>query len=388
MRATPRWIVLAHAEIDGVASPEERTELERHLAAKPEARAEFESLRRLAETLARVEAAEPPSDLRANVMRSVRASAARERPPRGRRAWHFEWARLRTMMMGRESRHAFPYEGGEGEGKMAQGTIGKQRGIRIAIVGAAAVVVAALVVYLGGIYPPRHEDVVGTIGAADRHVTEQIGSADVQVENGEAQRWLQSEEFARLVADPEARGIVTSEAFRRAMSDAAVRKVFADAAVRDAFADAAVRDAFARSAVRDAFARAAVRDALADAAVRDALADAAVRDAFANPAFRNAFADAAARDAARKNAAVRDAMANAAVRDAFANAAIRRAFADAAVRDAFWECRIGIVADGDMLSPGQTSVSRADQPRSPRFIEHPLPPNRTEQVAIRQLDNL
>ena len=59
---------LMHAVLDGEATPAETRELERHLAAEPEARAEFDSLRALFDELKGVPQAFPPEGMFASVM--------------------------------------------------------------------------------------------------------------------------------------------------------------------------------------------------------------------------------------------------------------------------------------------------------------------------------
>ena len=65
---------LMHAVLDGEATPAETRELERHLAAEPEARAEFDSLRALFDELKGMPQAFPPEGMFASVMAGLTSS--------------------------------------------------------------------------------------------------------------------------------------------------------------------------------------------------------------------------------------------------------------------------------------------------------------------------
>jgi len=74
-----------HEEIDGAISPEGKSALRAFLDANPEAQAHYRELRGLSMTLSCVADVEPPADLKAAILRSVRQAA--ERPQRGFLAW-------------------------------------------------------------------------------------------------------------------------------------------------------------------------------------------------------------------------------------------------------------------------------------------------------------
>ena len=65
---------LMYAVLDGEATPAEARELERHLVAQPEARAEFDSLRALFDELKALPQAFPPEGLVASVMADLPSS--------------------------------------------------------------------------------------------------------------------------------------------------------------------------------------------------------------------------------------------------------------------------------------------------------------------------
>ena len=63
-------------------------------------------------------------------------------------------------------------------------------------------------------YPPVGEDGKGTIGTAQRYRAPQMANQDVVLENPEAQQWMQTDSFHRLINDPVARKALASPEFR------------------------------------------------------------------------------------------------------------------------------------------------------------------------------
>ncbi|MBI4364418.1 MAG: hypothetical protein HY568_03225 [Candidatus Latescibacteria bacterium] len=96
-------------QLDGVATPEDSETLKRHLAESPEARAKFRELGEVFASLNRVEMVDPPSDLRQNVLRSIRL---REAPAQARPGW------LATLLGAFQTRpalqYAYPFVAGAG----------------------------------------------------------------------------------------------------------------------------------------------------------------------------------------------------------------------------------------------------------------------------------
>ena len=82
-------------------------------------------------------------------------------------------------------------------------------GKRFIIVGGAVVVFAAVIAYFGLLYPPSDSDVAGTIGAAKRHVTEQITSDDVVLQGMDLQQFMQTDTFDRLIHNEEAMSLLS-----------------------------------------------------------------------------------------------------------------------------------------------------------------------------------
>ena len=66
-----KFIRLMNADIDGTASESERTDLREYLSSLPEARAMYDDLAGLANVLSRVEALEPPAELRREIMAAL-----------------------------------------------------------------------------------------------------------------------------------------------------------------------------------------------------------------------------------------------------------------------------------------------------------------------------
>ena len=87
MTLEPRYLELMHAEIDGVNSERESSELRVFLASNPEAQAQLAQLRTLASVLARLEEADPPADIKINVLNAVRSRKTRGETRRLQRLW-------------------------------------------------------------------------------------------------------------------------------------------------------------------------------------------------------------------------------------------------------------------------------------------------------------
>jgi anti-sigma factor RsiW len=309
---------LMHEVLDGEASADDARALDRLLATDPEARAEYEELRRLFEGLNAVPMAVPPEGLLAETLAKVAPQHKRRHRLRqlssGWRVFISDSRRPRDRprVAAARTQHSIQGEHNRGNAVMSEFS-GKQR----LLIGA-GVAVAAVVVGAWYFDVPPSQDMSGTIAPANRSVAAQPGAADMTVASqGNVQPVPVS---------------VTDDASRDAARDAS-RDASRDAA-RDASRDAS-RDA-AKDAARDA-SRDAAKDAAKDAsrdASRDAAKDAArdaSRDA-AKDASRDASRD-AAKDAARD--ASRDAAKDAS-RDASGDAA-RDASRDAsrdAARDA------------------------------------------------------
>src|SRR5215831_3562498 len=77
-------------------------------------------------------------------------------------------------------------------------------------------------------FPSVGDQGKGAIGTAERYRGQQLTSADVVLKNPEAQQWLQSDSFHRLVNDPVARRALASPEFRALLASLGFRAALAD----------------------------------------------------------------------------------------------------------------------------------------------------------------
>lgn len=82
-----KHLELIQADIDGELAEHDRAELARFLLANPGARAVRDDLKRLCETLDRVEPVEPPPGLRASILEAVRLAEGKAAPACRRGGW-------------------------------------------------------------------------------------------------------------------------------------------------------------------------------------------------------------------------------------------------------------------------------------------------------------
>ena len=96
----------------------------------------------------------------------------------------------------------------------------------------AAIVLIGL--WVAGLIPPAHDGGEATIGAAKRYQAPQIAGQDVAVSDTEAQAFMQSETFDRLLKDPAARKALSSPEMRTMLANAQVRTALAEPAFASA----------------------------------------------------------------------------------------------------------------------------------------------------------
>lgn len=96
MRLEPETLELMHAEIDGENKEPESAALRARLAEDPAARAHFEQLRKLCDSLDRDEDVPPPGSLREEILRSLRPAGQSEKPLRAGRSWSLRAGFLNT----------------------------------------------------------------------------------------------------------------------------------------------------------------------------------------------------------------------------------------------------------------------------------------------------
>lgn len=96
-------------------------------------------------------------------------------------------------------------------------------GRKVTLVLAGVVLAAVVVIYFAFLYPPTSdENLRGTIGGvekAERYRAEQIGEADVVLQDPEIQDLLQRDDFQRLIA---------SDDFRKLLARSDVRELLAN----------------------------------------------------------------------------------------------------------------------------------------------------------------
>lgn len=157
---------------------------------------------------------------------------------------------------------------------------------RITVIG--GVLVAAVVVFLvaRGYLPPGG-NTAGTIGAAKRYSSQQIGDQDVTLKDPEVQAFLQSDTFHKLATDANFRNLVSDQAFLDALRDQA----FTDALRNDA-ARAAITSEAARTLITEGLIQ-----KLSEDGAKEVLSAEAARlmdiEGFRTLAAREAFKDAA-----------------------------------------------------------------------------------------------
>ena len=170
---------LMHAVLDGEATPAEARELERHLAADAEARAEFDSLRALFDELKGLPQAFPPEGLVASVMAGL-PSHQLSAPSRviGSRAQAFPGniAGSPISDTARRASRSVPYSGSERMNE--QRSVPRKR--KVIWVGAGVAALAVILVASSGIdFPPGGTNTTGAIVPAQRFRAEQPATTGV-----------------------------------------------------------------------------------------------------------------------------------------------------------------------------------------------------------------
>lgn len=206
---------LMHAVLDGEASPDETAELERRLAASPEARAEFERLRRLFDDLAGVPRRHPPEGLVAAVQAALpgipqKPAQAIQLSPASRV--------LRAPAGGIDL-------GGDSPLKQQHQPGPPQRSLpmtqphppysakRKTMIGGGIAVVAALIVWQFGFDSTiRSEDVAGTVVPAQRYRAPQA-APDIKLGDQSLAQLMQDDAFVKLIRDPQIQALAREPGF-------------------------------------------------------------------------------------------------------------------------------------------------------------------------------
>jgi hypothetical protein len=204
-----------------------------------------------------------------------------------------------------------------------------------AFVGVGAAVLLFGVVF--GFPPSLSRGTEGTVGAAKRSQSAQIGLGDVKVGGSDLQQFLQSDAFDKLIKNSATRAamaqIFSNPALAQVLANPALAQVLADPAFEQALANPAFEQALANPTFEQALANPAFAQALANPAFEQALANPAFAQALANPAFEQALANPAF-EQALANPAFEQALANPAFEQALANPAFAQALANPAFEQA------------------------------------------------------
>jgi hypothetical protein len=211
--------------------------------------------------------AEPPADFLEGVMRQVKATTPA--------------APSLTAMPEHRDNHA---HGGTGMGKKVMWGL------------AAAAALALIVMKFTG-FPPTGDGTEGTVGAAKRYQAPQMTASDVAVAPDEAQAFLQSDTFDRLIKDEDTRQMLANPSFRGALASAEFRSALASPEMMRALSNPELRQALANPQMRQALASPEMTQALASPAFARALADPALAQAMASPRMAAALASPALRQA-------------------------------------------------------------------------------------------
>jgi hypothetical protein len=209
-----------HAVLDGEATPAEASELERHLACTPAARAEFEDLKRLFQDLAAVPQRHPPVDLIGAVQGALEAM-----PRSGQAADQLSAAArvLGSSSGGIHVRREHPATHHQQEPLSHRRVPMTQphppySAKRKTLIGAGiALVAVVIVVQFGFDSTPRSEDVAGTVVPAQRYRAAQGGAADIKLGDQNLAQLMQNDAFVRLVRDPQIQAMAREPGFLAAM---------------------------------------------------------------------------------------------------------------------------------------------------------------------------
>ena len=171
-----------------------------------------------------------------------------------------------------------------------------------AVVGLIGIAAAGLIVaYVGG-FPPASQT-EGTIGAAQRYQSQQIGKSDVKVGDAKLQAFMQTDVFDRLIHDKKAMAALASPEVQAALASPELAQALSSNELQAAIASEQLQGLDGRQAVQAAIAspefqqtlqnNQALQSAMASETFQAALASSELQAAMASPAFDQALASAA-----------------------------------------------------------------------------------------------
>ena len=236
---------LLQASLDDALDLEQAADLRQRLAGDVALRERLRKLQFVREQLADLadDGQEPPAGLVSGVMNHVR----------GTRVVPFD--RRRQLTIG----------GGAGMAKKVMMGLA-----------AAAVIVFGVALYTG--FPPVDHS-QGAVGAAKRYDGGQLAAGDVQVGDQEAQAFLQSDTFDRLMKDPAAVKLLSDAGIRGELSKPGVSQALSDPQIAAALSNSEFARALSSPELSRALTSADLAAALSDKGLQQALASADLRSA-------------------------------------------------------------------------------------------------------------
>jgi hypothetical protein len=223
----PREDALLNARLDGALTPEEARRLELALEHHAGTRQRAAQLEALVRALGQVEPSEPPADLVPQVMARVGAMADAGRS--------FDAAQGGSFDVAQDQKSEIPVGVRVVRWPRTDGGMTMARKAMWGLAAAAAVILGVLT-YRG--FPPVR-GTEATVGAAKRAQAPQMAADSVTLADPEAQAFMQSDAFDRLIKDPAARKLLGDAAFARALSDPAFARALSDPAMMRAMSDPA-----------------------------------------------------------------------------------------------------------------------------------------------------
>jgi hypothetical protein len=214
----PELVERIQAVLEGTASLEQRRELEQRLAADASARAEFEQWQRLFVALDRVPQAAPPEGLVA----AITAAAAQHFSPTGQTHQLFDSDHVIGQRVPERRSAASWFRAtirpqsrpGPREGRETMSEQPRIGGNRKLWAGGAVAVLAVGVALVAFDYPPKSENVTGTIAPAERYRAPQATTEPVKLGDQTIAQLMQNDGFDKAIKDPQMQSLSQDASFR------------------------------------------------------------------------------------------------------------------------------------------------------------------------------
>ena len=200
---------LIQRHLDGDLTPAEANRLETLLANNSEARSMASALKAMTDGLEAGAMIKPHDDAVAAIMAKVQTL------PQPRRHGFIPTLRANVARAAAALKEMSGLA--TGAGSRMEDVMSSRAKIVMSI--SAAAIAVLIGVYMMGYYPPVDEG-AATIGAAKRYQAPQIAAKDVKLGDTQAQAFMQSETFDRILKDPNARKMLASAEFREFFADA------------------------------------------------------------------------------------------------------------------------------------------------------------------------